>query len=273
MERPTFPARLAASRPFRLVVWITAGLLLLGWLLNTPEGLLGKADAIGYAVCHRIDLRSFFLGERQMPLCVRCSGMYLGALLGLVWLAFTSPRRGGLPPRSAWPFLAFFVLAFALDGLNSFLSLFPGSPSVYQPHNWLRLLTGTGMGLVIAVYLFPAFNQTVWQDWDARPALTGLRSLGLLAGLALLLDLLLLTQNPLVLYPAALLSAAAVLLILTMTYTVLLLILLRAENRYNKFSQLILPLVGGFIVAMLQIILIDWLRFLVTGAWDGFHIG
>jgi hypothetical protein len=54
---------------------------------------------------------------------------------------------------------------------------------------------------------------------------------------------------------------------------VLLLILLRAENRYNQFSQLLLPLAGGFIIAMLQIILIDWLRFLITGTWDGFHLG
>ena len=72
----------------RLETWnklvVTAVFLLtLGWLLNTPAGLLGKADAVGYAVCHRIDLRSFNLGERQMPLCARCTGMYLGAVLGL----------------------------------------------------------------------------------------------------------------------------------------------------------------------------------------------
>ena len=60
---------------------LAVGLVLLGWLLNTPPGLLGKADAIGYAVCHRIDLRSFHLGERALPLCARCSGMYLGAML------------------------------------------------------------------------------------------------------------------------------------------------------------------------------------------------
>lgn len=273
MERANLPTCLVAWKPLRGIVLIAAGLILLGWLLNTPEGLLGKADAIGYAVCHRIDLRSFYLGERQMPLCARCSGMYLGAVLGLSWLAFSSPRRGGLPAKSTWPFLALFVLAFAFDGLNSFLSLFPGAPSIYSPQNWLRLLTGSGMGLVIAVYLFPAFNQTVWQNWDSRPALSGLRALGLLASLALAVDLLLLTQSPLVLYPAALISAGGVLLILTMTYTVLLLILLRAENRYNQFSQLLLPLAGGFIIAMLQIILIDWLRFLITGTWDGFHLG
>ena len=37
------------------LVLLAVGLLFVGWLLNTPGGLLGKADAIGYAVCHRID--------------------------------------------------------------------------------------------------------------------------------------------------------------------------------------------------------------------------
>ncbi len=90
------------------LVILSIGLLLFGWLLNTPPGLLGKADAIGYAVCHRIDLRSFHLGDRQLPLCVRCSGMYLGAMLGLAYQALTRPRAGGFPQRSVWVVYASF---------------------------------------------------------------------------------------------------------------------------------------------------------------------
>jgi len=56
------------SLPKKGIVVLAVGLLLLGWLLNTPEGLLGKADAVGYAVCHRIEARSFHLGERPIPL-------------------------------------------------------------------------------------------------------------------------------------------------------------------------------------------------------------
>jgi hypothetical protein len=72
VERAGFLARLGVSS-WRLLIVTAFGLVLLGWLINTPAGLLGKADAIGYAVCHRIDLRSFFIGERQFPLCMRCS--------------------------------------------------------------------------------------------------------------------------------------------------------------------------------------------------------
>ena len=73
--------------------------LFLAWLINTPVGLLGKADAVGYAVCHRIDARSFHLGERPLPLCARCSGMYLGAMLGLTYQVRTGWRKSGMPPR------------------------------------------------------------------------------------------------------------------------------------------------------------------------------
>ncbi len=68
------------------VILITLGIVLLfGWLLNTPSGLFGKAGAIGYSFCHRIDARSFHIGDIQFPLCARCSGMYLGALLALIF--------------------------------------------------------------------------------------------------------------------------------------------------------------------------------------------
>lgn len=259
--------------PWRGLIFIVVGLLFLGWLLNTPEGLLGKADAVGYAVCHRIETRSFHLGERPIPLCARCSGMFLGAMLSLVYQGMLSSRRGGLPPRRVIMALSLFVAAFAADGINSFLHFFPGAPSLYEPHNWLRLATGTGMGLAIAAAIFPSFNQTVWRDWQAAPALNSLRSLGILLLLAVLLDLAILSENPLVLYPLALASAAGVLLLLSLVYCMAWLLVLRRENRFLNLAQLALPLTGGFGTAILQIALLDLARYLLTGTWDGFHLG
>ena len=82
---------------WKWILFTGVGLLFFGWLLTTPPGILGKADAVGYAVCHRIDLRSFHIQGRQMPLCARCTGMYLGAMLGLLYLAVRYPRRSGMP--------------------------------------------------------------------------------------------------------------------------------------------------------------------------------
>jgi len=266
---------LSSSLPklVKILVFLAVGILLIGWLMSTPQGLLGKADAIGYAVCHRIDARSFHLGERQVPLCARCSGMFLGAVLGLVYQAILAPRRGGVVSKSMMLLGGLLTAAFGLDGLNSYLHLFPGLPSLYEPSNVLRLLTGTGMGLVIAVALYPVYNQTVWKDWDPRPALEGLPAVAGLALAALLLDLAILTENPLVLYPLALISAGGVMVLLTMVYTMVALMLFRLENRFLRLSHLIVPLTGGFGLALLQIAALDLVRFWLTGTWEGFHLG
>lgn len=255
------------------VVFLAVGLLFLGWLLNTPAGLLGKADAVGYAVCHRIDLRSFHLGIRQMPFCARCTGMFAGALLGLAYQAILAPRRVGSPPRRVIFPLAFLVLAFSVDGLNSFANLFPGLPTLYPPSNTLRLITGTGMGLAIAATLYPAFNLSAWRRPEPGPALEGVRSLAALGFLALLLDLLVLSENPLALYPLALASAFSAFLLLTLVYTLAWLTALRLENRCESLVELALPLAGGFALGLLQIALFDLGRFLLTGTWEGFRLG
>ena len=183
--------------------------------------------------------------------------MFLGAILGLAYQGMIGRKRSGTP---SWPVIFFFgalVIAFIIDGLNSYLSLFPGFPSLYEPDNTLRLFTGTGMGLAIAAALFPAFNSSVWRTWDSRPALGDLRSVGGLAFLAILVDLLVLTENPLLLYPLALISTAGVLALLTMVYTMAWLMVLRSENRFDRLIELILPLAGGFAMGLVQIGLLD----------------
>lgn len=248
-------------------------LLTTGFLVLTPEGLLGKADAIGYAVCHRIEIRSYHLGERPLPLCARCTGMYLGAIAGLVFQHRFGYRCSATPARRILAIFALLALAFAVDGLNSYLTLFPALPHLYTPTNSLRLITGSGMGLVIAAMLYPAFQQSVYRQVRDEPALKTLSQVFWLLFITAFIDLLVMSQNPLLLYPLALLSAAGVLILLTMIYTLLWIIVLRRENQYNHWREYSTFLITGFGFALLQIMLIDLGRFLLTGTWDGFHIG
>jgi uncharacterized membrane protein len=254
-------------------LFLVVFLLLFGWLLNTPVGILGKADAIGYAVCHQIDSRSFHLLGRQMPLCARCTGMYLGAMLGLVFQFVTARRRTGLPPWRVIIILGLLVIAFGIDGINSYLHFFPGFQGLYEPQNWLRLLTGTGMGIGVAALLFPAFNQSAWKDWDEQRALSGFRSLGVLLVLAVLMDLVVLTEFWPALYFFALVSAAGALVMLVMVYTMLFLMVLRKENLAERFSQISVYLIAGFFIALLQIAALDLVRYWLTGTWSGFNLG
>lgn len=253
-----------------LLILVTL-IVLFTWLALTPAGLLGKADAIGYSVCHRIAVRSFLLGDRQLPLCARCSGMYLGALLAMVYLG-SFGRKGGLPPlRLAWV-LGLFVVAFGIDGVNSYLHFFPSAPWLYNPENWLRLVTGTGMGLGLGAVVVAVVHQTLWQNYDPQPALNSWRRLLLLIVMAGVLDWMIWSENPLLLFPLAVLSSATVLLILTLVYTVVWTLISKQDNRFESLRQVWVAGLAGFLTALLQIAVIDAGRFLLTGTWGGFNL-
>ena len=250
---------------------LPAGILLVIWLWFTPPGILGKADAIAYAVCHRIDARSFHFDGTQFPLCARCTGMYLGAVLGLIYQRLQG-RRGGMPSIKVFIILGVLVAAFGIDGVNSYLHFFPKAPYLYQTTNWSRLLTGTGMGLALSAVVLPAFHQTMWLNWNESRALGSWRQLGGLLLLAGVMDALILTQSPVVLYPAALIGPMGILVILTMVYGMVVVMLFKRENHYTSSRQLWLPLITGFTIALLQIGLMDWGRFLLTHTWAGFNL-
>ena len=260
-------------------VYAIGGLICIIWILLTPLGIFGKADAIGYAVCHRIDVRSFHIGVRQLPLCARCTGQYLGAVLGLGFLWIFGKRRSGTPPKRVLGLMTLLLVIYAVDGVNSyfflppFLKLFPGMPHLYQPSNIMRLITGTGVGLVIAMVLYPAFWGSIVPNPDPKPAINGLKIAFVMLGLGILMDLLILTGSVYVLLPAALISAGGVLLLLTMVYSMILILIFKKENQFIRLSQITRYIIAGFMLTMIQIALFDMIRFIITGTWNGFLFG
>lgn len=262
-----------AGRPWWTLGILAGALVVVLWWEATPPGLLGKADAVGYAICHRIDGRSFHLGDRSLPLCARCTGIYLGAVLGVAAMAIAGRgRAGSLPPWPVIVVLVGFIGVMGIDGLNSYMTLFPGLPHLYEPSNTLRTVTGTLNGLALAGLVYPTFNQTVWKGWEVRRGIQNFRELGGLVLLAAGVAGMVLTENPLLLYPLALLSAAGVLLVLTMVDSMLILLILRRENRAERWRDLLLPVFLGLTVAVLQIGAVDLVRYWLTGTWAGFSL-
>ena len=196
------------------VAIIVALLAVLALFLLPPHDPLDKADRFAYAVCHRISGHSFFIGGRQLPLCARCSGTYLGALAGIVvLLALGRGRANRFPAPKFLVAFAVFMAAWAIDGANSYASFFPVLPQLYEPNNLLRLATGVLEGLVIAAFVLPLFNMTAWAATDAQPSIVRWRDLGwMLLGGAVVFGLVVSEWEPL-LYPLALLSGAMVVLL------------------------------------------------------------
>jgi uncharacterized membrane protein len=268
------------GRLMRWFVPLAALTVLAGFLFITPPGLLGKADGIGYAICHRIDERSFHIFGRQLPLCARCTGEFNAAAFTLIFLGLVSRKRSGQAPKSILAVMVVFFLAFGIDGSNSYLYLLkqtyegflPQVPNIYIPNNTLRLLTGSGMGLTLASVLYPVVNQTLWQSTDERPVLTW-KEFGALLGLILLIDLGILSEQPVVLYPIAFLSVLGVLALLSMVFSIVWVIIMHQENTFEKLKQLWMPALAGLTLTFLMISVIDLLRLQLTGTWGGFPLG
>ncbi len=251
---------------------VLTGLILGVYLALTPAGLLAKMDIVGYAVCHRIPSHSFSVAGRQLPLCARCTGTFVGALTGLFGQAVVLRRRrdSDLPPVPIMVLLVGFILAMGADGLNSYLGMVLGTPLLYEPRQWLRIVTGALNGLALSGLLYPILNLSLWERPSPEAAIRGLRDLGVLLLLEGGMVALVLTRWSLLLYPLALLSAAGVLAMLTVINSVLIMMAAGWENRYRRLREAAVPLLLGFTLALIQVGLIGLLRYGVTGTLEGF---
>ena len=256
---------------------IAALIALAGWIYIAPPGLMGKLDAVGYAVCHRLDAHSLHIGNIQMPLCARCTGEFNAACIALVFQGFVSRKRSKLPNRGILAMLILFFLAFAIDGSNSYLALmktnyagaFSNIPNLYITDNTARVFTGSGMGIAMASVLFPMYNQSVWRVPEEKPALAW-RQFGILICIILLFDLGMLSQNAFILYPVAILSTLGVLLLLSMVFSIVWIMVMKQDNAFDHLRQLWLPALAGLTLAFLLILSIDLFRFNLTHTWGGF---
>lgn len=278
MEEASTQARV--TNLTRLFVPIAAILVFTFWFSFSPPGLLGKADAVGYAICHRIGERSFHVGGRQLPLCARCTGEFYAAGISLLFLSLVSRRKSGMPGWKLGAPLLLFLIAFGIDGSNSYLYLLKSTaggaleniPNLYIPNNTLRLFTGSGMGIALASILYPAFNQSAWKTPDPGRALDW-KKLAALIGIILLVNLAVLTEHPAVLYPIAIVSVLGVLALLIMVFSMVWLLMMRQENEFSTLKEMWMPFLAGTTLAFLMISVIDLVRFTLTGTWGGFPLG
>ncbi len=96
-------------------------------------------------LCHQIPERSFSIWGYKLGVCSRCTGIYIGLLLGSLFHPLLKPKKT-MPPR--WLLVAS-IVPLALDGASQLLGLRESS-------NMLRLATGLVFGIVIPQYLIPA---------------------------------------------------------------------------------------------------------------------
>jgi uncharacterized membrane protein len=239
------------------------------YFLIPPVTVLDKAHLIGYGICHQIPARTIHIGGVALPLCARCTGIYLGALVGLAGLTLQGRyRRAGFPPTPVLAVLVGFIAIMGFDGVNSYLTFFPRLPHLYEPQNWLRLTTGTFNGLAMSVIVFPVINGSLWHGslLTGQPVIKNFRELlpFILGSVAVILVTL--WEHPLLLYPLTILSTLGVVLMLGLVNTGLVLVLTRREGAAFTWREAVLPAAMGLAVSFLMIGGMDFLRHALTQA-------
>lgn len=260
--------------PFPLTP-VQAGLIvLLGALIAlAPGSLKYKLDFLGFGVCHQLGSHSLVIAGHQLPLCARCSGIYLGALVTLIMLIVLRPLAGGLPHPRVAPLLIFMFGAMVFDGLNSTFESLPGAAFLYETTNWGRLITGALAGIALMFVLYPAFNQSFWQTQRLAQerSLDGVFEIyGYLVACGIVVGVLLSaagdpTIGDWLYWPLAGGSVAGLLALLTMTNLLLVsTVTRRARGLAPTWQAVLTPLLLALILALIELTLLANLRIALT---------
>lgn len=104
--------------------------------------------ALFRVMCHGIVTRCLTLFDVPMPICARCTGIYLGLLAGLVaflavpWVAEKTMRMVSIVA----------VMPLALDGLSQLAGL-------RESTNPLRIATGMAAGMAFGMWVLSAVER------------------------------------------------------------------------------------------------------------------
>ena len=106
--------------------------------------VIGFIYAVGSVVCHQLPDRSFFIEGRQLPVCARCTGLYLSGAAGVLgWVIAKSARRWRamtVPPQVARRGMVVAAVPTAISYIGGVSGMWDGS-------NLLRAALAVPLGL------------------------------------------------------------------------------------------------------------------------------
>ena len=154
----------AAARVILAGAWGTCCALILAAPILQSHSFGNAASVLYFSfsrICHQIPDRSFFIYGHPLPVCQRCSGIYLGLLLGsLIGNHFIhrSPQT-----RRFWILAA--CIPMSLDVLLSYLGLWDGTGPI-------RFFTGLWFGGLLSTILVRGLTE-LWMEVPRRRSSAG----------------------------------------------------------------------------------------------------
>lgn len=257
-------ARAKRETPWRWAFLGFFGALLLALVFSPGAPLEWKMYAVVHGVCAQ--QHNIFLGDLQFPLCARNSGIYLSFLVTMIFFyTIGRGRAGRIPP---WPISVVLLLLVAIMAVDGFNSLFVdiGLDNLYTPDNFLRTLTGMGMGVTIATLLHIVLNITLRKNVDTSMA--PLRSWLELGGILLInfLALMAIYANlSFMFWPLAFLAFFGITGVLYLVCLLLTSLFMGYESAITSLRQLAKPATIALIPTLIMLGSMSWLRFWLEG--------
>lgn len=217
---------------------VTLSLLLLGFLA-APWSLEHKTHMALHGLCAQRPSHSYWVGDSRLPFDARMMGIYCGFLAVGLALAATGGYRRSRAVSPTWAIiLATLVGAMAVDGFNSLL-LDMRLRHPYEPSNALRVVTGAGTGLALAVALCHLSAITLWRTTDRARFVVANRREAVVLAVAPAPLLVLVTFAPGWLYgPISILLILAALAVLAMLALICIVLLRRLDYAFVTPGQL-----------------------------------
>lgn len=125
-------------------------------------------DIMGFSVCHQLSSRSLSIGAVILPVCSRCSGIYIGFFItAIILFIMFRKKENDLPPLYILVILALFFFSTIADGIASNFGL-------YNTNNNLRFITGflcgsSTMTIIYPVFIFQYYKESKKEKIFKRP--------------------------------------------------------------------------------------------------------
>jgi uncharacterized membrane protein len=98
--------------------------------------------AVGHLICHQLPVRSFHLWGAALPVCARCTGIYVGAaVMAAIVISARPPRTTPSAAETRW------LLGAGL--FPTLLTLAYEWTTGVMPANWIRALAGAPLGAAV----------------------------------------------------------------------------------------------------------------------------
>lgn len=213
---------------------------------------------IGYAICHQLPERSFFVFDQQLPLCARCTGIYIGMFIAFLFYFFTKIIKKIKPikPPPLWinVLSIFFIFLMASHAISTiFIST--------SFDNTLRFITGILFGISLPWYLLITINYSKRFKFKNTEILNYKEYL-LLSLITLAVSTIFLLQIPVILYLSAFISIIGLLIFIFLINATIFILIFDSIKKFQNLSFYYIIIIS-IIISLLEIIILNHLHFII----------